>query len=117
MYGVHFLKKFYEQVVHSGFMGAYASFTVHLNQETADKIAEMKEQNPNFSRNALIRLAIMDFRLDGEYKIDSVESEIYDLKHRINALFKQNNPDWKRKKNLPYHFKDEYQDIPNYTES
>ena len=34
----------------------------------------------------------------------------------FNALHKQNNPDWKRKKSLPYHFDDEYAPVANYSE-
>ena len=91
---------------------AKTSFTVHLDQETAQKIERMKEANPDFSRNALIRLAIREYELNKHHG----EGEIYQLKHHINALHKQNNPDWKRKKSLPYHFEDEYLPITNYTD-
>ena len=114
------------------FMGesmAKTSFTVHLDEETANKIVEMKEENPQFSRNALIRLAVREYRLRTEplyTDVDSIPKRtqmteefdwymIKDFKLRINALHKQNNPDWKRKRSLPYHFPEEYHDILNYT--
>ena len=37
-------------------------------------------------------------------KISDVEYTILQLQSQINALHKQLNPDWKRKKSLPYHF-------------
>ena len=94
---------------------AKTSFTVHLDQETARKIEQMKEANPDFSRNALIRLAVREYTVIKEPESE-LEAEIYKLKHHINALHKQNNPDWKRKKSLPYHFEDEYAPISNYTD-
>ena len=95
---------------------AKTSFTVHLDIETAKKIEQMKEKNPDFSRNALIRLAIREYKINGPPILTETEAEIYALKHHINALHKQNNPDWKRKKSLPYHFEDEYYDAKNYSE-
>ena len=111
---------------------AKTSFTVHLDQQTAEKIVEMKEENPTFSRNALIRLAISEYRIrtiDEEYNsLEKSSSKKYqdmedidipymiqDFKMRHNALHKQLNPDWKRKKSLPYHFPHEYDDVANYT--
>lgn len=93
---------------------AKTSFTVHLDQETAEKVELMKDYNPEFSRNGLIRLAIKEYSIHKQPET-VLEEEIYALKHCINALHKQNNPDWKRKKSLPYHYADEYAPILNYT--
>tara|TARA_R100001443_G_scaffold108213_1_gene118505 strand:- start:892 stop:1140 length:249 start_codon:yes stop_codon:yes gene_type:complete len=67
------------------------------------------EENPDFSRNAIVKMCIREYQKDQD-------TEIEGMKRRINALFKQNNPDWKRKKSLPYHFSDEYTPVANYTE-
>lgn len=111
---------------------AKTSFTVHLDVETAKKIEQMREENPDFSRNALIRLAVKEFRLSSS---DSTLSDseisgthwghmhdekfhpfmIKQFKLNFNALHKQLNPDWKRKKSLPYHFPEEYADVKNYS--
>tara|TARA_Y100001937_G_scaffold102239_1_gene140547 strand:+ start:1050 stop:1391 length:342 start_codon:yes stop_codon:yes gene_type:complete len=102
---------------------AKTSFTVHLDNNTAMKIVKMKAENPDFSRNALIRLAISEYKLmenrvikDKTSEITTTKYEIESLQRHINALFKQNNPDWKRKKSLPYHFPDEYAAVANYSE-
>lgn len=102
---------------------AKTSFTVHLDNNTAIKIEKMKEENPDFSRNALIRLAISEYKLTGDRNknqqyptIATSKYEIESLQRHINALFKQINPDWKRKKSLPYHFPDEYAAVANYSE-
>lgn len=109
---------------------AKTSFTVHLDIETAEKLEQMKEENPDFSRNALIRLAVKEFRLskDSEnasvdgVKLTEMHEEKYDwymvrmMKMKINSLHKQINPDWKRKKSLPYHFPEEYHCVKNYSE-
>jgi len=87
---------------------AYSSFTVHLPKAEMDKLEQMKAKNPDFSRNALIKLAIMEWNTD-------VHTENEGMKRRINALHKQLNPDWKRKKSLPYHFDDEYHPVKNYS--
>ena len=106
---------------------AKTSFTVHLDTATAEKIEQMKEQNPTFSRNALIRLAIAEYRLH-KGSLDDEDSMVTDMsvaemKHlilfaqsQINRLHKDIHPDWKRKKSLPYHFPHEYNDVANYTE-
>ena len=88
---------------------SYTSFTIHLPAEEMNKLKRLMEENPDFSRNATIKMCIREYGKDQD-------SEIEGMKRRINALFKQNNPDWKRKKNLPYHFKDEYVAVANYTE-
>jgi hypothetical protein len=88
---------------------SYRSFTVHLPNAEVAKLAQMKEDNPDFSRNALIKLAIMSY---GSTK----DADKEDMMHRINALHKQLNPDWKRKKSLPYHFASEYAPVKNYTD-
>tara|TARA_Y100000401_G_C8322947_1_gene226487 strand:- start:2584 stop:2937 length:354 start_codon:yes stop_codon:yes gene_type:complete len=112
---------------------AKTSFTVHLDAETAQKIEQMKEENPDFSRNALIRLAVKEFPLGSRQEIDwsttlldRPHTHLHDKKYesymirnfklQINALHKRLNPDWKRKKSLPYHFPEEYNDVANYTE-
>lgn len=87
---------------------AYSSFTVHLPKAEMDKLEQMKAKNPDFSRNALIKLAINSWNTD-------VHTENEGMKRRINALHKQLNPDWKRKKSLPYHFDDEYLPVRNYS--
>lgn len=95
------------------------SFTVHLDDESAKKIADLQEINPGFSRNALIRMVIREHKLYSPQKndkISDVEYTILQLQSQINALHKQLNPDWKRKKSLPYHFEHEYYDVKNYTE-
>ena len=106
---------------------AKTSFTVHLDVETAKKIELMKEENPEFSRNALIRLAVQQFRLNklaNDHDDDIYNMDLLELKHlvlhgqvQINAIHKQLNPDWKRKKSLPYHFPHEYRDVKNYSDS
>lgn len=87
---------------------SYRSFTVHLPEKEMKKLEKMKENNPDFSRNALIKLAINNY---GWHK----DADKEDMMRRINALHKQLNPDWKRKKTLPYHFEDEYAPVLNYT--
>jgi len=87
---------------------ASTGFTVHLPEGEMNKLNEMKKSNPDFSRNALIKLAINSY---GSHK----DADKEDMMRRINALHKQLNPDWKRKKSLPYHFADEYMDVLNYT--
>jgi hypothetical protein len=74
-----------------------------------EKLTRLRDENPEFSRNAIIKMCIREYGKDQN-------QEIEDMKRRINALFKQNNPDWKRKKNLPYHFADEYIHVANYTD-
>ena len=91
---------------------AKTSFTVHLSDKEGAKLELMREENPDFSRNALIRLAISEFELSNEKS----PNEINALMRHINALHKQLNPQWKRKKSLPYHFADEYAPVANYTE-
>lgn len=95
-----------------GLFMSYTSFTVHLPQKEMRKLALMQERNPEFSRNALIKLAINNYGWD-----TADENEVInDLKRQINAVHKQNNPDWKRKKSLPYHFDDEYAPVKNYSD-
>lgn len=100
---------------------AKTSFTVHLSDKEGKKLALMKEKNPTFSRNALIRLAIESYNLqDFDPNSDEVTISSYeynDLKLKLNALHKQLNPDWKRKKSLPFHYDHEYNCDPNYYSS
>jgi len=91
------------------------SFTVHLNEETAERMEEIKQANPDFSRNALIRMCILEYNMCMKGS-KTEDTEINALKRHINAFHKQLNPDWKRKKSLPYHFEDEYHHIANYTD-
>jgi len=87
---------------------AKTSFTIHLDPVTANKVARIQEAFPDFSRNKIIRMCIETYSLEnGDFELDK-------LRRHINALFKQINQDWKRKKNLPFHFADEYTDISNY---
>ena len=92
-----------------GFFMSYTSFTIHLPAEEMNKLNKLMEDNPEFSRNAIIKMCIREYG-------PTENEEIEGMKRRINALFKHNNPDWKRKKNLPYHFDDEYRVRANYTE-
>lgn len=85
-----------------------AGFTVHLPEGEMNKLNEMKMANPNLSRNALVKLAINSYSLGPQTDQDGI-------KRHVNALHKQLNPEWKRKKSLPYHFDDEYMDVLNYT--
>jgi len=87
----------------------YSSFTVHLPRNEMEKLEQMQLANPDFSRNALIKLAINSYG-------NEVNDDKEGMKRRINALHKQLNPDWKRKKSLPYHFSDEYAPVANYTD-
>lgn len=88
---------------------SYTSFTVHLPKEEMNKLKRMQEKNPDFSRNALIKLAIREYGQDKNAQWEQ-------MARHINALHKQNNPEWKRKKSLPYHFDDEYAPVANYSE-
>ena len=88
---------------------ATTGFTVHLPEGEMNKLKQMKESNPDFSRNALIKLAINSYSLSPATDEDGI-------KRHVNALHKQLNPQWKRKKSLPYHFNDEYTPILNYTD-
>ncbi len=88
---------------------SYTSFTIHLPATEMKILETLMEKNPEFSRNALVKMCIREYEKDQD-------DEITGMKRRINALFKQNNPDWKRKKNLPYHFNDEYAPVANYTD-
>jgi len=94
---------------------AKTSFTVHLNEEIAKKMEEIMIANPDFSRNAMIRKCIEEYNLQMKYG-NTEDTEMNRLKRHINAFHKQLNPEWKRKKSLPYHFEDEYLPISNYTE-
>lgn len=89
---------------------AKTSFTIHLDVATANKVARIQEAFPDFSRNKIIRMCIEAF----DDSFEGGDFELNKLKRHINALFKQINQDWKRKKNLPFHFADEYTDISNY---
>lgn len=89
---------------------AKTSFTIHLDTTSAAKVARIQDAYPDFSRNKIIRMCIEaydEWGTGGDYELNK-------LKRHINALFKQINQDWKRKKNLPFHFADEYTDISNY---
>ena len=92
-----------------GYYMAYSSFTVHLPKKEMMKLDQMKAKNPDFSRNALIKLAIMEWNPS-----DNNENNV--LKRKINMLHKQLNPDWKRKKSLPFFFEDEYRAQANYSD-
>ena len=72
----------------------YTSFTIHLPKNEMNKLNMIMQNNPEFSRNAIVKMCIREY---GQTENDEIEG----MKRRINALFKQNNPEWKRKKNLP----------------
>ena len=74
------------------------------------KMQELHLKFSTLSRNAIIKECINAYIIDETDR----DSEIHQLKKWINALFKQKNPDWKRKRNLPFDFIEEYMDVPNY---
>ena len=74
------------------------------------KMQELHLKFSTFSRNAIIKECINAYIIE---ETDQ-ELEISSLKRMINALHKQLNPDWKRKKSLPYYFEDEYVTHANY---
>lgn len=88
---------------------AYSSFTVHLPKAEMNKLEQMKAKNPDFSRNALIKLAIMEWN-------PNEVSEMNNLKRKFNSLHKKLDPSWKRKKSLPFFFEDEYRVDANYSD-
>lgn len=92
-----------------GLFMSYTSFTIHLPAEEMNKLKDLMGRNPEMSRNALIKMCIREYN-------SNPNAELEGMKRRINALHKQNNPDWKRKKSLPYHFEDEYAPVKNYTD-
>jgi hypothetical protein len=89
------------------------SFSIHMKDEERKKIDQLMEKYPSMSRNAIVRMAILAFDVDPN-------DEIEGLKAFVNALHKQSNPHWKRKKTLPYpivHGMDEYKEVANYESS
>ena len=73
-------------------------------------MAELTLKFSTLSRNAIIKECINAYVLDPKDK----DQEIYELQRHINALHIQLNPDWKRKKSLPFHDEQMYKVIPNY---
>ena len=87
-----------------------SDFTVHLSPKEMIKMQELHLKFSTHSRNAIIKECI------NAYIIEETDHdlEINTLKRKLNMLFNQLNPDWKRKKSLPYHFDDEYITQANY---
>lgn len=73
-------------------------------------MAELTLKFSTLSRNAIIKECINAYVLNKEGQ----EQEIYELQRIVNALHIQLNPDWKRKKSLPYHDEQLYKIVANY---
>ena len=95
---------------------SYTSFTIHLPKNEMQVLESIMSSNPEFSRNGIVKMCIREYANRTNPILTTSFEEIEALKRHINALHKQNNPDWKRKKTLPYHFEDEYAPIKNYTD-
>ena len=76
------------------------------------KMQELHLKFSTYSRNAIIKECINAYVL----KEDAKDETIRHMQLRINALHKQLNPDWKRKRSLPFHDEQLYKAIPNYHE-
>ena len=87
-----------------------SDFTVHLSPKEMIKMQELHLKFSTYSRNAIIKECINAYVL----KEDAKDETIRHMQLRINALHKQLNPDWKRKRSLPFHFPEEYTTISNY---
>ena len=76
------------------------------------KMQELHLKFSTHSRNAIIKECINAYVL----KESDKDNEVYRLQRHINALHIQLNPDWKRKRSLPFHDEQLYKAIPNYHE-
>ena len=73
-------------------------------------MAELTLKFSTLSRNAIIKECINTYDLDPKDR----DQEIYELRIHINALYIQANPDWKRKKSLPFHDEELYKPVANF---
>ena len=73
-------------------------------------MSELTLKFSTLSRNAIIKECINAYVLDKKDK----DQEVYELQRHINALHIQLNPNWKRKKSLPFHDEELYKIVANY---
>jgi hypothetical protein len=108
---------FSERLMNGWFIGSNmqkSDFTVHLSPKEMIKMAELTLKFSTLSRNAIIKECINAYVLE-ELKTDEKDFKILCLETQVNALHIQLNPDWKRKKSLPFPDPRLYVDISNYS--
>jgi len=105
---------FSENLMNGWFIGSNmqkSDFTVHLSPKEMIKRAELTWKFSTLSRNAIIKECINAYVVEEKNR----DNELYGLQRQINALHIQLNPEWKRKRSLPFDDKELYAAVPNYS--
>jgi len=79
-------------------------------------MAELTLKFSTLSRNAIIKECINAYVLK-EMNMDDKDFRLLCMEKQINGLHIQLNPDWKRKRSLPFDDKELYAAVPNYSNS